>query len=386
MCQALWNFAIFIHLGLILITKRPTVVAFSSTAFVMDTSFQRPNYDTEDVCKAQHEKDAPTILVDDPWVHAGETSTIMLKCRICATHPFAVWWTKSGKKLPQESFRIRQIHNHHKENEFALKIRGLRSQDFGEYECNVYSNRTRIQRSAALNVTGVPYPAIFDLPTNWSDTTFKLSWRVNCSINAPIINYQLEFKEVPHGEWVVINIPAEIDYDDNNFHNQYKNRRRKSKKHSDIVQFKQSYNIRGLTKGSSYKARIRSRNEFGMSAETILDHFSTFDIQGEKRTTESTTNIFQKISIIDSQVNEKVYFQDEQPIDTSTVKVPFDNGFLSKDIVNSEPLSTIKERVFPFGSSGAASLGGKSVLRGNNSGLLIISWTIFLFLLRLRNP
>ena len=34
--------------------------------------------------------DPPTILVDDPWVHAGETSTIMLKCRICATHPFAV--------------------------------------------------------------------------------------------------------------------------------------------------------------------------------------------------------------------------------------------------------------------------------------------------------
>ena len=69
-----------------------------------------------------------------------------------------------------------------------------------------------------------------------------------------------------------------------------------------------------------------------------------FDIPGEKRTTESTTNIFQKISIIDSQVNEKVYFQDEQPVATSTIKVPFDNGFLSKDIVNSEPLSTIKER------------------------------------------
>ena len=30
-----------------------------------------------------------------------------------------------------------------------------------------------------------------------------------------------------------------------------------------------------------FQARIRSRNEFGMSAETILDHFSTFDIQGK---------------------------------------------------------------------------------------------------------
>ena len=83
-------------------------------------------------------------------------------------------------------------------------------------------------------------------------------------------------------------------------------------------------------------------------AQVLFNVYSTwvykFDIPGEKRTTESTTNIFQKISIIDSQVNEKVYFQDEQPVDTSTNKVPFDNGFLSKDIVNSEPLSTIKER------------------------------------------
>ena len=102
-------------------------------------------------------------------------------------------------------------------------------------------------------IPGVPYPATFDLPTNWSDTTFKLSWRVNCSINAPIINYQLEFKEVPHGQWVVINIPAEIDYDSFQKHH-YKNRRRKSKKNkSDIVQFQQSYTIKGLTKGSSYK-------------------------------------------------------------------------------------------------------------------------------------
>ena len=75
--------------------------------------------------------------------------------------------------MPQESFRIRQIHNHHKENEFALKIRGLRSQDFGEYECNVYSNRTRTQRSAALNVTGKNH-----LSENWKEMVFCYQ---NCS-------------------------------------------------------------------------------------------------------------------------------------------------------------------------------------------------------------
>ena len=92
-----------------------------------------------------------------------------------------------------------------------------------------------------------------------------------------------------------------------------------------------------------FQAKIRSRNEFGFSAETILENFQTFDIQGA--TTESTTNIFQKISIIDSH-NEKVYFQDEQP-STSTIKVTNNNknnGFINKEMVNSEPLSTINQK------------------------------------------
>ncbi len=51
-----------------------------------------------------------------------------------------------------------------------------------------------VVRVLLLSFTGVPYPARFDLPTLWSESTFKLSWRVNCS--TPIINYQLEFREV----------------------------------------------------------------------------------------------------------------------------------------------------------------------------------------------
>ena len=58
--------------------------------------------------------------------------------------------------------------------------------------------------------TGVPYPAKFELPTTWSDTSYTLSWGVNCSINAPIINYQLSFKELPHGPWRSINIPGDF--------------------------------------------------------------------------------------------------------------------------------------------------------------------------------
>lgn len=99
----------------------------------------------------------------------------------------------------------------------------------------------------------MPYPAKFDLPTDWSDTTFKLSWRVNCSIYAPIINYQLEFQEIPHGRWVVINIPAKIDFDSLRRHRKHRNKRKKGGSGNDVVEFKHTYTIKGLTKGSSYK-------------------------------------------------------------------------------------------------------------------------------------
>ncbi len=37
---------------------------------------------------------------------------------------------------------------------------------------------------------GVPHPAVFDLPNTWSETTFALSWKVNCSTTAPVISYR----------------------------------------------------------------------------------------------------------------------------------------------------------------------------------------------------
>ena len=77
---------------------------------------------------------------------------------------------------------------------------------------------------------------------------------MNCSIYAPIINYQLEFKEIPHGRWVVINIPAKIDYDSLRRHGKHRNKRKREK--SDVVEFKHTYTIKGLTKGSSYKVSL----------------------------------------------------------------------------------------------------------------------------------
>ena len=45
---------------------------------------------------------------------------------------------------------------------------------------------------------------------NDSLSTVTLSWRVNSSYNSPVINYQLEFQELPDGQWIVVNIPAKV--------------------------------------------------------------------------------------------------------------------------------------------------------------------------------
>ena len=54
---------------------------------------------------------------------------------------------------------------------------------------------------------GVPYAAKFE-PYTLTETTVNLSWKVNASYNAPVINYQLEFQEIPHGQWITVNVPA----------------------------------------------------------------------------------------------------------------------------------------------------------------------------------
>ena len=62
----------------------------------------------------------------------------------------------------------------------------------------------------------MPYPAVFEIPTTWSETEFVLSWRSNCSVwSSPIINYHLEFRQsgIPRAKWIEVNVPAHETYD-----------------------------------------------------------------------------------------------------------------------------------------------------------------------------
>ena len=56
-------------------------------------------------------------------------------------------------------------------------------------------------------LAGAPYPALFDAPAVTADGgVYDLSWRVNCS--TPLISYELEFREMPHGNWLSLNVPG----------------------------------------------------------------------------------------------------------------------------------------------------------------------------------
>jgi hypothetical protein len=130
----------------------------------------------------------------------------------------------------------------------------------------------------------VPYPAVFETPTTWSETEFVLSWKLNCSIWAPpIIDYQLEFRQsdIPRARWIKVNVPAHDSHDDINpstnlmkegdewSHNPYtgngvnadiehglhqkRSRIYRGLNAPKLTQFRQSYALRGLSRATNYE-------------------------------------------------------------------------------------------------------------------------------------
>ena len=57
--------------------------------------------------------------------------------------------------VPDNSYKFRYLHHHQRRNEYSLKIRGVRRQDFGRYNCHVQSNDTqKFEENASIIITG----------------------------------------------------------------------------------------------------------------------------------------------------------------------------------------------------------------------------------------
>merc|ERR1712008_160973 len=74
-------------------------------------------------------------------------------------------------------------------------------------------------------------------------------------------------------------------------------------------EFQQSYILKGLSKGASYKVKIKSRNEFGFSPDTEMGLMRTFDayyqdqpkiIEKEKKSSESLYKTFGNNKVLSS--------------------------------------------------------------------------------------
>ncbi len=128
--------------------------------------------------------------------------------------------------------------------------------DAGKNTVRTYIKTTQTQYE--LPISGAPYPAAFDSPESNSDgSAYQLTWRVNCS--TPIISYQLEFRELPHGDWVALNVPGDVvgggHYQAENPNGTGSGRKR----HGGVVEHRQTYRLSGLEDGVSYEVRERAR-------------------------------------------------------------------------------------------------------------------------------
>lgn len=90
-------------------------------------------------------------------------------------------------------------------------------------------------------LSGVPYPPRFDLPAQWSDSTYKLSWRVNCSTD--VISYDLEFREAPLGRWVSITVPGDAGLNGGTGT-------------AAVTEHVQSYTLQGLERAATYEVTL----------------------------------------------------------------------------------------------------------------------------------
>lgn len=256
---------------------------FSGIQHVANADWSSPSTSSFPLHRSRCNPREPTsIYTREPWVHAGKRSTITLHCQICfqrgkgidSSHHGRIWWRKDGELLPRQSARLRQMAPtgaQSRRGRYSLRIRNVRDSDFGVYECgtNVTGGKQIRQK---IHLSGAPYPARFAPPVVTADGVYDLSWRVNCS--TPVISYELEFRELPHGNWLSLNVPGDANGDPRLLMGQLEDGggfgeggggSAASRHHGGVVEHRQSYRLSGLPDEVNYECRVRSRNLYGMS-------------------------------------------------------------------------------------------------------------------------
>jgi len=204
-------------------------------------------------------RDSPSISTETWYYEAVLGSDFMLTCNVCRYkhHSVTVSWFKDNIPIVQSS-RVHGMHNHNKkQDEFNLRIRSMSAMDLGNYTCSLAMDNALSSPvdSVTMLVDKLPPPPEFYSKKDRVNATSQLlSW--TGSSQMPIIHFLMEFRLRPLAglgeDWVSLVIPYNAQTN------------------------VQSYLLRGLTPGTSYEARVRTKTRHGVSHYSDTWQFSTW--------------------------------------------------------------------------------------------------------------
>jgi len=202
-------------------------------------------------------RDSASISAESSYYEAIVGSDFLLTCHVCRYkhHSVTVTWYKNNVPIIQSS-RIHSVHSHNKrQDQFNLRIRSLAPMDFGNYTCGVLDNTgSQVDGDNMVVDKLPPPPAFYSRTDRVNETSQLLTW--TGSSKMPIIHFLMEFRLRPLSglgeDWVSLVIPFNPNTN------------------------VQSYLLRGLTSGTTYEARLRTKTRHGISHYSDTWQFSTW--------------------------------------------------------------------------------------------------------------
>jgi len=165
-------------------------------------------------------------------------------------HKVQVTWSLAGARLLQSS----RLHTYQKHPDmYILVVRQAAMKDMGDYSCTVSNMEGKVLDSKTITVDQIPPPPAFiPEPDRVNSSSQLLTWTGKSGL--PIIQFLLDFRLSPVSgageDWVSLVIPYQTS--------------------------PQSYLMRGLSPGTRYQSRIRTKTRNGISHYSNLLEFSTY--------------------------------------------------------------------------------------------------------------
>jgi len=213
-------------------------------------------------------RDPATISTATSYSEALSGSDISLVCTVCKYkhHMVQVSWDLGGTRLVQSS----RLHTYQKHpNMHILIVRQATKKDMGNYSCKVEDMEGTVMDHKTITVDQIaPPPSFIQERDRVNSSSQLLTWSGKSGL--PIIQYLLEFRLSPvsgDGEdWVSLVIPYQAS--------------------------PQSYLMRGLSPGTSYQARVRTKTRNGISYYSAIWEFTTYSPWTTLPTTTRPNTVF----------------------------------------------------------------------------------------------